>query len=627
MKVVAKSDNFGVALKHRMTLRYLSALLLLGSSLFLYRCEDEDPVVPMTATGDMTVSVRNEFGQPISGALVYTDPTSQSGNTDEFGSVLLREIPVGSYEIFAEKATYGSGKAVAKVTDGELITVSISMVEGLTVGRAPYFQILFPTEPASYAPGDTIVFRAEVGDQDTPLTDLAVRWESDLDGLLYEAPPSAEGISTFSTSTLSSGQHLVTLTVTDGDGLANSGTISVRTDAPPAVTLLRADKVADGIALEWEPYTGGAFQVYRVYRSGPDCSESEKVLLAEIADAGEVTYLDMRSPFVSRSCYFVEVANTNGQFRRSNGLTVDDPAGSVFNFIPADMLLHPSASVVFLVDAGAQRIIRYNFDTGSAEGELSLPGEVGFCTVGDSGFGPEVYVPARDGWVYVYGADDLTLRTSINTGLPNSSVILDGKGHVIVAMQPSPWWEQPVRTYERATGINLDGNGDFDGDRLRRIPSEQAFMSISQSVSPIDMEYFELTDEGMISLHADDSYHGDHPLDPRIFRIAPTGEYAITSAEGAVYTANSSMEYRGSLQRGALLYSDFAFSPDGKTIYAGTQERTSIQIGSYPSLLRSDEILTRGAPVFLEYRDGSLICLSRTEGAEQTSGLEIIEVE
>jgi hypothetical protein len=192
---------------------------------------------------------------------------------------------------------------------------------------------------------------------------------------------------------------------------------------------------------------------------------------------------------------------------------------------------------------------------------------------------------------------------------------------------PSPWWEQPVRTYSRSTGINISGNGDNEGDRLRFIPNTDNIISISTSVSPVDMEYFELNSSGQILLHKDDSYHGDHPLDPNIFRISSNGEFVVTGQVGAVYSASSTMIYKGMIDRGSLYFSDFAFSNDGNTIYAGTSNRNSLQIVKYPQLTRSDEILIKGYPKFLFNFNGKIISISRTDTNSDTYVFEIISVE
>ena len=205
-------------------------------------------------------------------------------------------------------------------------------------------------------------------------------------------------------------------------------------------------------------------------------------------------------------------------------------------------------------------------------------------------------------------------------------MVTNGAGYIVASLQPAPWWEDPVRTYSRSNGMLIDGNGDFDRDRLRMIPGSHEIISISTGISPTDMEYFLLNENGFIEEHHDDDYHGDYPLDATKFRISEDGSYAITSWQGAVYAANSGMEYKGQLQHGSLHFSDFAFSSDGADIYAATSDRKSIQIGHYPSLIRDNEILTRGFPIFI-IRDGNqIIAISKADENSYNTGIEILDI-
>lgn len=140
------------------------------------------------------------------------------------------------------------------------------------------------------------------------------------------------------------------------------------------------------------------------------------------------------------------------------------------------------------------------------------------------------------------------------------------------------------------------------------------------------MEYFDLSEDGSFELHEDDDYHGDYPLNARIFRVSDDGTYSITSSRGAVYLANSSMEYKGELEQGSLDYSDFAFSDDGSIIYAATSNRKSIQLGNYPSLIRDGEILTKGFPVLIVRNGDKIISLSQSSEFSFNMGIEIIEL-
>jgi len=258
-----------------------------------------------------------------------------------------------------------------------------------------------------------------------------------------------------------------------------------------------------------------------------------------------------------------------------------------------------------------------------------LDGTVGKIDIGDNGYGLEIYVPNSNGFIKVYSAATLDLVTSINTGLATNCVVTNGHGYLVASLRPSPWWEQPVRTYARSTGINISANTGtvFEANILKFIPGTDNIISITTSVSPVNMDFFNLNNTGSILSNNDDAYHGDHPLDPYIFRVSSNGEFVITGDVGAVYSASSSMIYKGMVDRGSLNFSDFAFSKDGNTIYAGTSNRNSLQIIKYPELTRNDEILLKGYPKFLFYFKGEIVSISKTDVYSDNYAFECVKIE
>ncbi|QRR03112.1 hypothetical protein [Dyadobacter sandarakinus] len=598
-------------------------LALAACSLLFFGCGKT--IDPRVTTGDMFVTVYSSdgFGGAAKNVNVFTKPQSIQGVTDEFGSVLLKGIQPGSYEVFANQSGVGSGKSVGTVRKDSLTNVLVYIVKGVSTGITPEIKLVLPALPATFAEGESIPFSADVEDQDTSPGDITVKWESSIDGLFHTSSPDQNGNVAFSKA-LSKGLHLITVTATDKDKYTATITFQLATNAPKAVKLVSAVKQGANVALTWNKYTAADFKTYEVYRS-EEQNSSNVTLVGSAANSNTLTMTDSLAPFLPQAYYFVRVVTTEGLFSNSNSLKVDNPAGSVFFFTPFDVVMHPTRNKLYMVDNGAGKLRLIDIDSFTEVASTSLQGTAGNIDVADNSFGMEVYVPSSDGWIYIYDAEKLTLKKSISTGLSTPCVVTNGHGYIAASVRPSPWWEQPVRTYSRATGINIDGNGDFEGDRLRFVPGQEKIISISTSVSPIDMEYFELTSKGAISLHMDDTQHGSYPLDPNIFRISPTGDYVVTGSEGAVYLATRSMEYKGLIQRGSLAFSDFAFSEDGKTIYAATQNRKSIQIARYPQLTRDNEILLRGTPKFIFYRNGNLISVSMIEDQVSRFGIEVVK--
>lgn len=603
----------------------LSLLLLL----FVYACnkKDEDNnLIIITETGDLNVSVSVNGYYPADQAMVYTNPASQQGFTDAFGSVLLKGIEPGSYEVFSSLSNVGSGKSVINIKANELNEVHVNIIEGVNVGIAPIINLILPQTPAEFSENDTITFSADISDDETLPQNILVTWESSLDGVFNTTPPDANFHVQFSTTSLSRGVHEITLTAEDEEGYKNQKTFEVSTLSPKSVELYEPIKTNGKVVLNWSKFQGSAFLKYEVFRSDENCSAFSNEIIGTIDDVNTTTFTDEQPPMEYQVCYHIRVSNTEYFAKNSNSQTVEQPSGYIFNFVPNDMLKHPTENFVYLIDKSGNKLIKFDYVNMELVQETLLQGTIGYIDIADNGFGVEVYVPSSDGWVYVYSADDLSQTFSINTGLPTASVVTNGAGYIVASLQPSPWWEDPVRTYSRSNGMLIDGNGDFDRDRLRMIPGSHEIISISTGISPTDMEYFLLNENGFIEEHHDDDYHGDYPLDATKFRISEDGSYAITSWQGAVYAANSGMEYKGQLQHGSLHFSDFAFSSDGADIYAATSDRKSIQIGHYPSLIRDNEILTRGFPIFI-IRDGNqIIAISKADENSYNTGIEILDI-
>ena len=88
--------------------------------------------------------------------------------------------------------------------------------------------------------------------------ELIVMWSSSLDGLLDSTPPDSSGNLYFATNSLQPSSHLITLTVSDTQGLSNNSSVEVIvTDQKMHLIEVRApleSSVEEGIDTEFEVY-------------------------------------------------------------------------------------------------------------------------------------------------------------------------------------------------------------------------------------------------------------------------------------------------------------------------------------------------------------------------------------
>ncbi len=90
----------------------------------------------------------------------------------------------------------------------------------------PLVSITSPENGTVFTPGEAAYFEGGAVDATTPDDELVFAWSSSLDGELFGAI-SGGGASSLFTTGLTLGEHLVTLTVTDGDGEIGQDTVTV----------------------------------------------------------------------------------------------------------------------------------------------------------------------------------------------------------------------------------------------------------------------------------------------------------------------------------------------------------------------------------------------------------------
>lgn len=603
--------------------RYYHSVALIAVLIALIMSCDINNDSSGEGTGILFIKVVNSSGDVMSGAEISTSPATGTYTTDEMGTATIRDVPFGEYTVAATVEEIGSGKQAVIVQNDEVSNVTVELVPGVYFSFTPTVEIILPESPAGFAEGEEITFSAEVSDPETAPIELDIRWISDKDGELNNTPPDEDGLVSFKTSTLTPAKHLIRLDVTDSDGHVSADSIEIVTLFPKAVELSKPQKEEGKIMLEWSLSDSDNFQKYEIFRRDMN---GEK-LIDTITDRLTTTTVDELPPISSESYYSVHVINERGFSRSSNEQRVENPGGLIVDFVPFDAVHHPTKPYLYLLNKDEGKIVVANYETMEIVEQTTMDGTFGFMDIGDNGYGIELYLPGKDGFVYILDAETLAQKTVINTGVANTCIVIDNRGHVYVSLLPSPWWEQPIRTYERSSGSHIDGGGDFDGDRIRMFPNRMEVLTITTSVAPTDMEYILFNENAEFVEHSNDSYHGDHPLDPHIFRISTNGEFAVTAAAGAVYTANSNMDYLGQIQHGSLQFSDFAFSDDGTTIYAATSNRKSIQIATYPELTRQSEILTRGFPSYIFRKGDKLIGLSKGSEHGNIVGIDIVDID
>ena len=109
-----------------------------------------------------------------------------------------------------------------------------------TSTNPPSVEIISPLDNARYAPGDIIIFQAEVSDNETVSDYLNIAWTSSVDSALNQGFATVAGSAEFTSASLTQGAHSIKIVVTDPDynTAADSITITIAPTAYPTTELL-----------------------------------------------------------------------------------------------------------------------------------------------------------------------------------------------------------------------------------------------------------------------------------------------------------------------------------------------------------------------------------------------------
>src|SRR5690554_893781 len=223
--------------------------------------DDNDPVVQEEA-GSIFVTVVSD-GQPVPGAVVSSEPGGLEGTTDVSGNLMINNVAVDIYHLFATKSNIGTGSRAVAVDAGDVSNVTIHLIPGVFVG--PMVSI-FNVSPQYTGIGDTLTVQAMVYDAIDEIEDLNFEWSTNLDGVISNAGIGESGYAILEHAFETSGQRTITLTVTNSEGDSNTDQVTINIlELPDPVILAPFDNQSFAPELNWSQAEVDNFYAYRVY--------------------------------------------------------------------------------------------------------------------------------------------------------------------------------------------------------------------------------------------------------------------------------------------------------------------------------------------------------------------------
>ncbi|SEQ54323.1 hypothetical protein [Neolewinella agarilytica] len=278
---------------------------------------DDDPTETGDGKGDVFVQVFFN-GQPVEDATITTDPETLEFTTDDLGSVLLEDLEVNNYRVFADRAPLGRGVSPVMVDDNNLTEVRINLIPGQYV--SPNLTLSTSEGQNTYDIEDPITFVGNLSDDSDPNT-FTITITSDVDGELGQVQPGENGNYSLLVSELSEGQHLITASTVDEDGLEASRQITIFMVREPEAVIFDSIVVVNGqFKLYWQPSQEPEFSEYNILRSDNGADGFFRNINVN-TDQATSSYLDPDIEYATNYFYKIRVVTNNGAAVESESLS------------------------------------------------------------------------------------------------------------------------------------------------------------------------------------------------------------------------------------------------------------------------------------------------------------------
>jgi len=286
----------------------------------------------------------------------------------------------------------------------------------------------------------------------------------------------------------------------------------------------------------------------------------------------------------------------------------DDNKISDYDFFVFDIIPDLSNNRLYIIERDPGKISIIDYEAMTVVKSVTTDAVIGYCSIGYHGNQKELYVPAKDGRLFIYDAETLEKKDQIDIKRSTLCVV-NNNGILFISTDV---WPGSIRVVNRAARSLVSQGGDNEDSRLMIIPNTNTgIIEVTTTGSPTDVDYFGFNSNGIVVSHKDDIYHGDYPVSAAVFQFFPDGGKYITSSAGAIYDVN--MKYLNRLSKGGELFADYAFNADASIIYCARSNMNMIVSYSNPDLTKIREYKTQGNPYKIFRKDNVLICVSKTQ--------------
>lgn len=378
------------------------------------------------------------------------------------------------------------------------------------------------------------------------------------------------------------------------------------------------------IHLSWTPYRGTDFERYDIVRRSMKVTDGEITeqtgSVASISDAERQTFTDDIGEGMARVSYHIAVRTGGATSRKSNVVDIT-PLPPYHDVLYRDVLISTEHKLLYFLEfvRGTITAISYQGPSKVVATDSLFTG-IGYGTLGHYNGHQELYVPASNGWLHIYDAGTLQHKERFLAGGESLRSVAATGGKLFVSSNDGTHSANFFKVYNRQDKQLLSSQPSFYEFRAIHMEQSAPAEFVGIMLSSPGLLSFKTTSENTIT-YRQISLSGSQRIDPDITRSFPDGSRFISSARGNIFSKDG--VYEKSLPAVYVpnpfepMYADFAFSADGRIIYAAHAGKREIAVIRYPEITTERIIPTSQFPARI-FRDGNqLIAVTKVTSQYQ----------
>jgi hypothetical protein len=380
-------------------------------------------------------------------------------------------------------------------------------------------------------------------------------------------------------------------------------------------------KLEDGsLRLEWEKDANVGFENYSIYAVNDDYLNKEEDFnnekLLKVSNNQNTNFIIDNTPYTKGQVFYAVSKVINGKrIRSKNYLSIQNPR--TLNFKPTQTLKNPyNKNEIIIINSEGGEVLFYNIKSLGYD-KILTNGQIYYCSIGNYQGVEDLYVPSKDGNVFVIDLATHKIKVTINLITDyNILSVIPINGNLLFLEKHAYADIGGMLVYNRLTNKVLNRNGSYTMSFNSKLiyAKENYFFNVwndgleygsSSAISRLNINGNQVSTDNLFNYSVADS---------RLFALADDKTFFVSTKYGYQSDVNyenfTEVTTNKYYQDG--FFGDAKIDSDNKHIYFTVPDISQIEVfekNNFTKIIK--QYKTNGIPLLLEIFQNEIISLNQ----------------